>query len=245
MEDQSILEFKLDNKGLWTIRRRYLAWIAAIFLMTWILTFFAPGDVKINGKVAPKNVAMLVNLASLLFIFGLCTIIQQLTVRSNNKGLIVRLNDEMIELKVPFRVIKLFYFAEINSAVQTAHGTIHLFSKGKRMTIPREIDHYDELADVLRSKFPSLNTRKITFYHKYFSVLAFIEFTLFMSLLAFDNKILLGINGLLFVGLILIELIKRYLAYKILKSVGLRNLIIYELIIMAIALYVVIPKLIK
>jgi hypothetical protein len=245
METQPVLEFKLSSKGLWNLRRMYLAWTAAIFLMMWILTLFAPGSVTINDKVVPENVAIWVNLVSLIFIFGICTIIQQLTIRSNNKGLIVRVNDQMIELKVPFRMIKLFYFNEVTNAVRTAQGTIHLYSKGERMTIPRQINQYDELAGILRSKFPSLSIGTLTFYHKYFFVLAFIEFTLFMSLLIFDNKILLCVNGFVFVSLLLIELRKRLLAYKIIKSKGHRNIIIIELIVLIAAFYTVIPKVIK
>ena len=98
---------------------------------------------------------------------------------------------------------------------------------------------------LLRLRFPSLSGGIITFYHKYFFVLAFIEFSLLMSLIIFNNKVLLSVNGLLFIGLLSTEMRKRYSAYKAIKSKGLRIILIYELIFAAAALYVLIPKLMK
>lgn len=135
--------------------------------------------------------------------------------------------------------------SEVTHVVRTAQGTIHLYSKGYWMTIPQQTGQYDELAMHLLAKFPSIGTDTLTFYYKYFFIIAFVDITLFMSLLIFDNKILLFVIALVFMSLFLIELRKRYLAYKVIKSKGLLNILVFGLIVAGIVLYVLIPKLIK
>lgn len=115
METQPVLEFKSDSKGLWNIRKGYLGWTTAAFIMMAILSLFDPRTVKINGRTSSESVAIWVNLASIVLVFVICTIIQQLIIHSNYKGLTIRINDEMIGLTVPWRVTKLLYLVRLHT----------------------------------------------------------------------------------------------------------------------------------
>jgi len=255
MEIQPVSEFKLDSKGLWRIRKEYLAWTAAFFLVIGAFTIFSPTTVTtktiVNGAVTTKQVketgfiAFLFNFVPLLFLFGVSVLFQGFSIRRHYKGMTIRINDDIIESAVNIHNRKIFYLNDIKNWGRSRRGTIHLYSKGQVIIIPREINQYDELLSLLQLKFPSLGKSKITFYHRYFTVLAFIGIVLFVSILAFDNKILLSVNGLLFMGLLSAEIRKRYKGYKITKSKEQRNFLLYELLIAAAALYVLIPKLIK
>jgi hypothetical protein len=245
METPPVLEFKLDKKGLWNIREMYLIWIAAIYIVIAIFILLGyTSPVLINNVKQTGFVAACANFAPLLFLFIVSFIFQQLFIRNNYKGLVIRTNGEIIEMIIPSRGSTSFYFSEINNIGRTAQG-IYLYSKGGKINIPKQIDRYDELVSLLKSKFPSLNTDTLTFYHKYYSILVFIAVILLISCSIFENKLLLAVNGLIFMGLLLGDLRTRYLSYKIVKSKATRKIIIYELIAIAVALYVLIPKLIK
>lgn len=246
MGTNSVSEFKLDNKGLKAIKLIYLKWLVAIFaILTMFCVFDTNPPVIINNVRQTGIAAILGNIITLFILFTICLFIQQLSIRRRYSGMIIRVNDQMIELTVPRQTIKLFYLAEITRVARTAPGEIHLYSKGQRITIIKQIDQYDELASLLIKRFPSLTNTQFTFYQKYFPVLAFIAFALFLSILVFDNKILLSVNGLILLGMFLIDLGKRYKSYKIVKLKGLRNAIIYELFLIALEFYYLIPKLMK